>query len=120
MFHKKYLDLYSSSKFQSLREHVDNHEGHCDDIALNFMVTQATGLNGVVLDDPMISFPESDKGLYNGDSSDRRNDLRNECLDWIQNLFEGSEPIPFHVESVSQGDSIFILHFLYFFFSFFL
>ena len=41
-------------------------EAHCDDVAFNFVVANATGLSGIVLDETMTELVGSSSGLFNG------------------------------------------------------
>ena len=102
MFHRKYLGAYSNPANKRLWEYVDEQGGHCDDIAFNFVVANLTGLAGVMVDDPVFNFPESDSGLYDASSETSkvvRNNLRGECLTWITEFFNGVAPPPFYVEA---------------------
>ena len=102
MFHRKYLAAYSTPENEPLRKYVDEQKGHCDDIAINFVVANMTGLGGVMVADPVFTFLEADDGLYDGSSEaskSARNNLRSECLTWITAFFNGLTPPPFYVES---------------------
>jgi hypothetical protein len=48
VFHRKYLDLYSSDRFANLRKIVDDTM-NCDDILFNFIVSEATHLPPVIV-----------------------------------------------------------------------
>ena len=96
------MKAYTSHKLGKLRNYVDDQSGHCDDIAFNFVVANATRQPGVMLEDPVVDFPESGQGLYDATSEEakaHRNKLRSECLKWISDFFQGNQPEPFYVES---------------------
>jgi len=101
-FHRKFLRLYTFWKRKPLRKYVDVQGAHCDDVAFNYVVQNATGKPGVVLNDEVIDLPESNSGLYDGSSEaskQLRLDQRTECVKWIKEHFNGLDLKPFTIES---------------------
>ena len=100
--HRKWLAEYSRPELQPLRTHVDQHAGHCDDVALNYVVANVTRQSAVVMTERVIDFAESSSaGLYDGSSEaakQTREDLRTECVQVIDAYFRGVSPPPFYVE----------------------
>ena len=86
IFHKEFLDIYYSQKYETLRNYVDEHDAHCDDIAFASVVTKHTKKGMVRVNAPARQIRVND-GI--SDQSDRKA-LRRECsrkvismLDWI-------------------------------------
>lgn len=87
IFHRKYMDLYMSPQFNSLREYVDTQEAHCDDIAFSAIVTHTTKRplvyvksskgKSLVVNDIGIKLKMGLGKQY------RRVELRTECSTWI-------------------------------------
>eukprot|EP00040_Diaphanoeca_grandis_P024239 m.133014 g.133014 ORF g.133014 m.133014 type:complete len:864 (-) comp29647_c0_seq1:312-2903(-) len=103
-FHRKFMRLYTHWKRKQLRTYVDEQGAHCDDVAFNYVVQNATGLPGIVLDDEVIDLPEHDSGLYDGSSETSKTvrlTERTECVQWIREYFGGLELKPFRLESMN-------------------
>lgn len=78
---RKYMRMYFSEEFVGLRRYVDEQAGHCDDIALNLMVGNVTGLPPVVQAE---LWGELASGREVGlTMSNDRDELRQECTAWI-------------------------------------
>ena len=68
--HADYLRAYTCSMPQKVRDYVDKNK-NCEDIAMNFIVTQLSGLPPLLVEDPA----KLDYGTSSGLSSRGSHDL---------------------------------------------
>lgn len=85
-FDRKYLDEYWSWKHYELRKYVNHQEAHCDDIALNYIISMATGEPHVLVSG---MDPTSLRSSGAISSQNNRGKLRTECSAWISQYFGG-------------------------------
>ena len=88
IFHKEFLDIYYSKKYQRLRNYVDDHDGHCDDVAFASVVTKHTK-KGMVRFNARAKTKNTIDGI--SDQSGRRT-LRRECSRKIISMLDWTMP----------------------------
>lgn len=107
-YHKYYHNLYTHEMSPEVRDWVDAHM-NCEDIAMNFLVAQHTGLPPLKVS-PRKKFKcascVSEESLWNDPSHYQE---RNECINIFARLFRGGMPlktVKFRLDPVLYGDSI--------------
>lgn len=98
--------MYWSDQYAVVRDYVDHQEAHCDDIALNFLVSNASGKQPhlfVMTPQPLRDFADYGRGLT---SQTNRGDLRTVCLRWLIDYF-GFRPPRVH-EMSCAGDRVLV------------
>ncbi len=94
MFHRRYLEVYFSEKYRSVRQYVDEQPAHCDDVAFLAIVTKHTrrALVHVSAQDPNVNLAPGTKERKLGLGFQKnRTELRRECVDWILSFLGGHE-----------------------------
>ena len=97
MFHRRYLEVYFSERYRLVRQYVDEHPAHCDDIAFLAIVTKHTSRALVHVSarglDVNLARDLNTSKLGLGTQANRTA-LRRECTDWIM-TFLGNYTLPF-------------------------
>ena len=91
ILHKRYFEQYAHLDV-AVHNYIDTQEGHCDDIALNIMVSTIFNTSPLRVLLPVYSVLDFYDSCYKHNPSDtgglalqdRRSEVRTECLRWIQ------------------------------------
>jgi len=88
VFHRRYCEAYSSLP-QVLRDYVDNYT-NCEDILMNFLVANATGMGPILVESNIASLRNIDSGgLWHKSSHFGQ---RSECINYFVKAF-GYNPL---------------------------
>lgn len=87
VFHRKFLSVYFHEENKALRDYVDTHEAHCDDIAFASVVTKYARK-------PMVHVPaqNTDNAAIGLGTQQNRLVLRNECAEAIVSMLDWTMP----------------------------
>lgn len=81
--------LYFSDEYTAVRRYVDTQAAHCDDIAVNLLLSNRTQKPHLLVDAVIDSLEDSRWGLT---SQTNRMGLRTECTRWLLQYFGGRIP----------------------------
>ncbi len=93
IFNHKFLDLYTKTMPQSIRDLVDR-EKNCEDLAMQFLIANMTGLPPVYVKGHL-----SDLGVFSGISTSKgiaaagHMDARSQCLNDLEKEYGGVVPL---------------------------
>jgi hypothetical protein len=106
ILHHNFLTMYTNDMPVSIRDLVD-HERNCEDIAMQFMMSNHTGLSPIYVKGHL-----RDLGVFSGLSTShsvakaKHMDARSKCLNELTNIYGGANPLvtSHHiVDSASNG-----------------
>lgn len=87
IFHRDYLTAYNSDAMASIRHHVHDHR-NCEDIAMSFLVANATRAPAIWLRAPYTDYGQSIYKSHAGISASSDHiDIRQSCLALFADLF---------------------------------
>ena len=93
IFNHKFLDVYTNTMPQEIRDMVDEKK-NCEDIAMQFLIANVTGLPPVYVKGHL-----SDLGVFSGISTEKsiaqasHMDARSTCLNDLEMSYGGSNPL---------------------------
>ncbi|GLJ55780.1 hypothetical protein SUGI_1197770 [Cryptomeria japonica] len=94
-FHKKYLDMYTYQMPASVQEYV-SRERNCEDIAMSFLVANATGAPPIWVKGKVFEIGSSGISSLKGHSQ-----RRNKCLNDFVTLYGYMPLVPSNVKAVN-------------------